>query len=321
MFNGQREVHMTIKDRTLRFLEAGKNNTFFDYGQKCLPEGVIHEGQIKDRETLVMILEELVSDWKLKGKKLSFCIPDSVVVVRKVPIPVDVLEDEITGYLYMELGESIHLPFDDPVLEAVLVEGSSVEREVILIASRESVLNEYTSVFKEASLKPVVADLSLLSLYRTYYHLGESNSEDHLLLVQMGLDSMLLSVFHRDQPVFVRLYPLEFSEEEIEVVKSRSGAEFFSWTGSYDSLIRKSRDVTSEIERFLAYYRFNFSKGNEAITKIVITGDHPCTETFIHELSSSIEMDIQSFLDPLFQTKKGINIPAVYMECIGLALK
>lgn len=321
MFSSSREVHMSIKDRSIRFIIAGKNNSFFDYGQKCLPEGIIQEGQIKDRDTFVMLLEEMVADWKLKGRKLSFCIPDSIVIVRKVQIPPDVLEDEIIGYLYMELGESIHLPFDDPVLEAVLVGDHTFNREVILIASRESVLNDFTSVFKEVSLKPKVADLSMLSIYRTYYHAGLSNREDHLLLVQMGLDSMLLTVFHQDQPIFVRHYPIEFSEEEIEVVKNRSGKEFFSWIGSTDSLIRKIKDVTVEIEQFLSYYRFNFTNGKQAITKMVVTGDHPCTETFLNELSISIEMNIQSFLDPLFQTKKGTNIPAVYLECIGLALK
>jgi type IV pilus assembly protein PilM len=312
---------MSIKDRSILFLEAGKKNTFYQYGQKCLPNGIINEGQIVDRETLILLLEEIVSDNKLKGKTISYCIPDSVVIVRKISIPEEILDDEITGYLYMQLGETIHLPFDDPILEAVPINNTQENREAILIASKESVLNEFTSVFKEVQLKPVVADLSLLSIYRTYFHADLANPEDHLLLVQIGLDYMLLSVFYQHKPVFVRHYPFDFSEEEVKVVKSRIGFEYYTWTGSKDSLLGKSRDITSEIERFLSYFRFNFSNEKEAITKIVVTGDHPCTSTFAHELSLAVEVEIQSLIDPLFQTKKGVNIPAIFTECIGLALK
>lgn len=321
MFGSKHQIHMSIKDRTLLLLKAGKKNSFYQYGQKCLPEGVIHEGQIKDRETLVMILEELVSEFNLKGKDLFFCIPDSVVIVRKIQIPNEILDDEITGYFYMQLGESIHLPFDDPILEAVPIKGFETNREAILIASKESVLNDFASVFKEVHLKPVVADLSLLSIYRTYYHANLANPNDHLLLVQLGLDYMLLSVFNQHQPIFVRHYPFDFSEEEVEIVKSRTGFEAFKWIGTEESLMSKSKDITAEIERFLSYYRFNFTGEKDAITKIVVTGDHPCTSTFVDELTASISVEIQSMIDPLFQTKKGINIPAIYTDCIGLALK
>lgn len=321
MIFSKRNVHISIKNRSLRFIESGKRGSFYKYGQKCLPEGIIHEGQIKDRETFTLILEEMIHDWKLKGKNVSFCIPDSVVIVRKVKIPPEILDDEITGYLYMELGESIHLPFEDPVLEAVPIVKTEKVREAILVASRESVVNEYAGVFKESGLKPTVADLSLLSVYRTYYHIGLSNSEDHLLLVQVGLDYMLLSAFYQDQPVFVRHYPIEMTDEEVAIEKSRSGAEFYTWTGSDDLLKRKSSDIRLEIERFLSYYHFNFSSGNHTITKIVITGDHPCTDIIFRDISSTVNIDVQPLIEPLFQTKKGVNIPATYIDCIGLALK
>jgi len=321
MFSSRHQIHISIKDRSILFLEAGKNQQFFHYGQKCIPSGVIQEGQIKDMETLVMLLEEIVTVHKWRGKTLSFCIPDSVVIVRKIVIPEEVLDDEILGYLYMQLGESIHLPFDDPVLEAVPMEGFDQNREAILIASKESVINDFVELFKEVSLKPVVADLSMLSIYRTYFNTGLAEAQDHLLLVQIALDYMLLSVFHQHQPVFVRHYPLEFSEEEVEVAKNRNGMEYYTWAGSYDSVIRKSKDLNAEIQRFLSYYRYNFSTNEQSITKMIVTGDHPCTETFYTELTESIETDIIPFIQPLFQTKKGINIPAVYTDCIGLALK
>lgn len=320
-FNRQHRVHLAIKDRYIRFVESGKKRKLLAYGQKSLPDGVIVEGQIKDRETLELIVDEMIDQWKLKGKKVSFCVPDSTVIVRKIHVSNEIPDHELNGYLYMELGQSIHLPFADPLIEAVPLEKTAENRDVLLFASRETVLHEFTALLKGTSLKPDIADLSVLSLYRMYYHLGLAKQDEHILMVQIGLDAFVLSVFNEHKPVFSRHYPLEFHDEHFELSKSRSGSEFYSWVGAPNELNSQSQDITMEIERFLSYYHFNLTKGNHRISKLVLSGDHPCMETFYSDIHTAIEVAVQPLLEPLFQTKKGRNIPPVYAECIGLALK
>ena len=36
-------------------------------------------------------------------------------------IPAEVMDDEINGYLYLELGKSLHLPFEDPVFDTAVL--------------------------------------------------------------------------------------------------------------------------------------------------------------------------------------------------------
>ncbi|MDQ0219380.1 hypothetical protein ELQ35_14495 [Peribacillus cavernae] len=93
--NGKHQVHFAVKDRYIRFLKSGKNRSFLAYGQKCLPEGVIVEGQIKERETLEMILDEIIGQWKLKGIRTSFSVPDSFVILRKISIPAEVMKEDL----------------------------------------------------------------------------------------------------------------------------------------------------------------------------------------------------------------------------------
>ncbi|PLT32393.1 type IV pilus biogenesis protein PilM [Bacillus sp. V5-8f] len=319
--SSKRQLHIVMKDRYIHFLESGKDRSFLAYGQRCLPKGVVEDGQIKEHETLTMILEEIVDQHKLKGCKISFCVPDSFVIIRKVEVPLELLDEEITGYLYMELGESIHLPFEDPIIEGVPLRENGERKEVLLIASKESIVKEFSSLFKEVSLKPVVADLSLLSLYRTYYHLNVAQEDEHLLMIQIGLNSMLLSVFHKYKPIILHQFSLSFTDQEYETEKNRSGSEYFTWKGEFDRLMGEASDITTEIERFINYYNFNITKGKHQVTKILLSGDHPCMELFHERIDAAFQIDIQPLLKPLFQTKKGINIPAVYAECIGLALK
>ncbi|MBM7691928.1 type IV pilus assembly protein PilM [Peribacillus deserti] len=319
--NGINRVHFTINDRFIRFVESGKNNSFIGYGQKCLPEGIIVEGLIKEPEILQMMMEELIMENKLKGKKLSFSVPDSYIILRLVSVPIEINEEEIVGYLYMELGETIHLPFEDPVIEAVDLGIKGTQREVLLIASKESILNEYTEMFESVSLKPEIADLSMLSLYRLYYHLNVSKEEEHLLMIQIGLDNMLLSVFHQRKPLLLSQFKLPFDGSQYEIIRNRRGQEFFTWNGKGDQFDTLSAEVLVEIERFMTYYKFNFTQGSHEVTKLLIAGDHPHMTSFQEKIVSTVDLQFESLLKPLFQTKKKTNIPPVYAECIGLALR
>ena len=315
-------AHFSIRNHYLRFVTATKNGVLLNYGQKCLPPGVIAEGNIEDRDTLLMILEEMVEHWKLKGSKLSFLVPNESMIVRKVSVPPEIRNDELTGYLYMQLGETIHLPFETPILEALSLEKNEEnQQDVLVVAANETIIEDYQQLFMEASLKPYLADLSMLSLYRTYYHLGLAHPDEHVLFIQIGLTTMIFSVFNEHKPVLVHHVPLSFTIEQFEVVRGRSGSEFYTWNDSEDMLLGYIGDAMMEMERFLTYYRFNLSQNKYSITKIFVTGDHPSMKTFVAQMNDRLDVEIQSILQPLFQTKKGINIPPVYSECIGLSLK
>lgn len=317
----QHRVHFTITDHYIRLLESDKKNTFLSYRQKCLQEGVIVEGQIRDMEVFGMILDEMVEEYKLKGSKITMSIPDPFTIIKKVLVPAEIARDELKGYLYMQLGESIHLPFKDPIFEAVFLEEKAGQNEILLIATKESVIKNYTDIFEECSLKPVVADLSILSLYRLYYHLGQANKNVHVLLVQIGLNTLQLSVFYQHHPEIVSHSRLSFSQELCELKRGSSGQEFYIWRDERNRLDGQVREVMTEIERFMNFYRFNLTKGEHQISKLILFGDHPCMEYFDTSIHNSFDIHVQSLLKPLFQTKRGYNIPPVFSDCIGLALK
>ena len=115
-FGNRKIVNLVIKDHVIRFVQLQNTNPLIvqNYGEHYLPTGIIHEGKILDRETLEMILDECISAWKLTNRQVRFIVPDSLVIIRKITIPNELEEDEIEGYIFMEIGSSIHLPFEDP---------------------------------------------------------------------------------------------------------------------------------------------------------------------------------------------------------------
>src|SRR4051794_24272580 len=114
-----RIVNLVLNDHSIRYLELKQTNslTAHKWSERFLPPGIISNGKITDIDSLTNILEECIDEWKIQRRQVRFIVPDPVVIIRKVTVPADIRDDEMKGYLYLEIGSSIHLPFEEPVFD------------------------------------------------------------------------------------------------------------------------------------------------------------------------------------------------------------
>ena len=138
-------INLTIKDHVVRFVELKQTHppVISRFGERYLPKGIIHDGRIQDLETFETILEECVDDWKIAKRDVRFIVPESLIMLRKITVPSDIQEDELEGYLFMEIGSSIHLPFENPIFDYHLLPKEKNEQELLLFAGPEEVIQEY----------------------------------------------------------------------------------------------------------------------------------------------------------------------------------
>ncbi|MBB2480638.1 pilus assembly protein PilM [Bacillus sp. APMAM] len=320
LFSRQHRLHLMFTDHYVRFIVTGKNNLILKFGQKCLPKGVLRGGLIEDAPTLRTLLEQFLYENKIRRMPTYLCLSDGHTIVRKVLVPEEVPTEEIKGYLYMSVGESLHLPFEDPLIEAVEWKAGQDHREVLMISSRESVVQQYVNLLKKIKLKPVVMDLSILSLYRLYYHLDLASRDEHLLVVQIQLAYIQLSIFYEHKPLYV--HQIHFTDQfELEFQSSRYTYE--NWAMKEDSQVKTGQiqQIEREIDRIRNFYQFNLTNGQYEINKLLIAGEHPYISQYVEQLKEHSTIKVQPLTDSLFQTKKNINIPPVFSECIGLTLK
>ena len=180
-----------------------------------LPPNVVVEGKIVDPETLATILDGTVKQWGISRRSVQFLAPDQYVIIRKVPYPEDILEDELKGHFFIEIGSTLYLPFDDPVFDVVPYIPNTETNEAIIIASKESVLQRYESVLKEVKLDPVTADITPLALYRLAYNQHQPTGDEHILLADLNGEKLTVSIFHAHYPLFMRPVDLENSADLI----------------------------------------------------------------------------------------------------------
>lgn len=323
-FSGKnRIVNLIFKDYVIRYVELKQMDPPIvqAYGERYLPPGIIKEGKILDYETLQMIVEQCVEEWGLSKKQVRFLVPDPFVVIRKMTIPAEIKDNEIEGYLYLELGTSIHLPFEDPIFDTVSLEGNSDSKEILLFAASEEQVSQYSDLLESNKLELLAADISSLAIYRLWDLYRDSESIEQLMLLELDVLSVTATIFVEDKPVFMRhiLHPDEVSDWGVE--HSARGLETLTYQGNRGAYFQSLEDTYVEIDRLLNFYKYNLNSGLDSVSTILVTGDHPYLEEICEKLSDHMELPITLLHENMDLLTDDGPLLLRYHSAAGLAIK
>lgn len=325
MFNfrkSKERINIIFKDHVLRYIECDtpELTDVVDYGERYLESGIIEEGKVVDARKLSSIIEELVEEKEWRKKKVYFSVPDASVIIKPFHIPNDLkTADEVKGYLYMQIGEGLHLPFEEPVFDYVVLEEKTNMNEVLLFAYPESRVRAFESALLDANTKPAVADLTFLSLYRLYYDLDHARSDDHLLSLQWNLDGIVLTVFHNCHPQFTRYMKsgLDLALWEVPV----KGDAAVRFTGDEQEIEAYIEEQMREVERIMNFYRYSVTNGESAVTNLLISGDFPLLHKVYEKCQNTFQLNVKMIDSHEFSEAVDETIPFRFAESVGLALK
>lgn len=319
-----RIINLVLNDHSIRLLELkqAKPPTAQRWSERFLPPGIISEGKITDIDSLSNILEECIDEWKIQRRQVRFLVPDQLVIIRKVSVPAEIQDDEIQGYLYLELGSSIHLPFEEPVFDFYALESDGkATRDLLLFAAPEQNVMEYSNLLSKLKLNPVAADISPLALYRLYHQQIQENSNEVLFSVQFDLTSVNLCIFEGSVPLVMRQFALPFNMELWEIKKDFSGLMVFKYSGETDELVIQFEDIFREINKLIDFYRYSLNNDRQDITKFLLNGDHPMLNAIYDEMKERFEIPVDSITLENEIKGKTESVPTSLILPLGLALK
>jgi type IV pilus assembly protein PilM len=318
-----RPIEIIINDHSIRYIELKNSEAKcpLKWGERFLPPGIVSEGKILDTNTLSIILKECIDVWKIKRRRVRYLVPDPFVTIRKVGLPADVHIDEIEGYLYLEIGESVHLPFEDPVFDYIVLPQQDEKREILLFAAHREHVMAYANLFSSVKLKPEAADVSSLALYRLYHHLTDKEGEENLLIIQFDLDLVNMSIFENKTPFFTRHHHIPFDHNQWDTHVARTGFQQLTYKGDLEELAGQFDEVTKEINLMIDFYQFSLNQGKNELSKILLTGDHPLLQSILKEMEKRFEIPVELLDSSSLNTEKNRPLPASHHLALGLALK
>ncbi len=168
---------------------------------------IIEGGRVTDTDLLISVLSRSFKEGWL-CKRVHLAIPTQNILLRKVTTLPDVGEAELRKLLQFHIGESIHLPFENPIYDFVKLgsihpksinegeddlvddddddlelslgelaremkeKNDGPKSEVLLFATSKLLSQEVADVLNTAGLKPLSAEIRALALQRllTYVH-------------------------------------------------------------------------------------------------------------------------------------------------------
>ena len=224
-------------------------------------------------------------------------------MIRQVEVPAVIKENELKTYLNLEIGISIHLPFEQAVLDVIKIGQDEQVQQIALIAAPENLVCQYRDLLEEVGLKPIVADVSSFAYYRLYHHLGYIKETEHLLELQLEQHSMNICVFHQHIPKFFRHLNLSSTLD--------TGMNQAGWL----------QEVLAELERISNFYHFSVTQGKHAINRIMLTNTPQGAWQVEQNIEEVLQIPVIQLDGETLQTISAEPIPSCYHSLLGLALR
>lgn len=319
---GKTMANIVIDDYAIRFVEnRGSDLTnLVSLIEEPLPVGLVEHGKIIDEVNLFQFIKQFVSDLKIKNRRLRFYVPNALVIMRKVDYPSELADDEIKEYFQMEIGKSIHLPFEHPLID-VFPHSEDIENEerkkATLFAAPEDEILKYTELFIDASLKPVAIDVQALGNYRYFYHLDLYQKGNVYLFYEVNLTSTTTSIFYNHQLEFLGYQDLDVEVSDWNAEMGEDDHIHWTYKHGESSMEGTLQTEVTELERMLNFYRYSIHHGNRQVSQVILLGDHPQ----LNYVAKKIEDQYNLPLTILQSTVHNTDVAPAYVPVLGLALK
>ena len=266
-----------------------------------MPEGFFQDGQIVQPAEVAALIRDIFDTNKIKAKKVATCIPSREAVIRLVPVPAELNDEELRSFMNDEA--SLYLPFprqdadiDHQKLNPFVDEDGIEKVQVLLVATRKEVTQSYLETFEQADLRIDVLEVSSFALLRTLrQQLEQFTSQEATVLTNIESDSTEIAVIVEGIPQFSRTIPIGTSQmlsalseakgepsrdlallQEIEIPVGATLTEGMT-TGSMGgasnpesaAILKILTDLSDELRRSIDFYYTNQSEGLEVVQMLL----------------------------------------------------
>jgi len=267
-------------------LQQGKNGyRLKNVGIGFLPPGAIIDGVIKELDAVTGIIQELVSNLKIKNKSVATSISGHSVIIKNVSMPV-MTEKELEESIKWEAEQYIPFEIDDVNIDFQIMGENTEDKNkmnVLLVAAKQDMIGDYITAIKGAGLNTVVMDIvsfALMNMYELNYPYEEDNA---IALIDIGANILNMNVLKNGVSVFTRDVSIggnriteeiqkrkDISYEEAEALKVGGTTEGVEYSEITDIIEEVFLSLAIEIQRSLDFFWATFAEEN--ISKICISG-------------------------------------------------
>ncbi len=281
-------VGLDIGSHSIKILELKNQKNGFElknFGIVQLPPEAIVDGVIMDSAVVVESIRSLASSLKIRNKNVATSVSGHSLIIKKIQLPL-MTEGELEEQIQWEAEQYIPFEIDEVNLDFQILGPLSDEEgqmEVLLVAVKKDIINDYTAVITEAGFVPQVVDVDAFSLENIFEVTYPEYLDKTVVLIDVGASIMNITVLKNGISTFTRDITVggsNFTEEiqkelgigyeEAELLKLGGRSDRAVPTDVLDVLHLTSENVVLEIQRSLDF--FSATAAEEEIHRIFLSG-------------------------------------------------
>jgi type IV pilus assembly protein PilM len=287
-------IGLDIGSSSIKLLELSEGKSGYKLQNLAispLPPEAIVDGALMDSVTIIDTIRDLIATSKTKKKNVVTSVSGHSVIVKKITLPF-MSEAELEESIQWEAERYIPFDINDVNIDFQIF-GSGPENpdvmDVVLVAAKKDIINDYVSVIMESGLNPVIIDID-----------------------SFALENMLAINYEVDKEETVAMANVGASITNINIIKNNI-------SGFTRDIFKGGNQITEEIQRQL-HIDYEEAENIKVGSKMDITSQ-PIIQNVLKIASESLAIEIGNSLDFFQSTTTYEKINKLYLSGGGSKIK
>jgi type IV pilus assembly protein PilM len=191
-------VELTMKGRSGDF-------ELTHLGIAPLPPEAIVQGAFLNSSAIVDAIREAVEKAKIKTKQVAAAVSGHSAIVKKANLPA-MTRDELDEQIRWEAEQYIPFDVNEVNLDFQILDeqGGEGQMEVLLVAAKKDLIDDYVQVIMEAGLQPAIVDVAAFAVENCYESNYTTRPGEVVALVNIGAQVVNINIVAGGVPSFTR---------------------------------------------------------------------------------------------------------------------
>lgn len=281
-------IGLDIGSSSIKLVELGESKNGYkliNLGISQLPPEAIVDGALMDSVTIIDTIRELLANTKAKTKDVITSVSGHSVIVKKITLPL-MSDTELEESIQWEAERYIPFDINDVNIDFQIFGSSSENPEVmdvVLVAAKKDIINDYVSVIIESGLNPVIIDVDAFAIENMLSANYEFEKDETVAMANVGASITNINILKNNMTAFTRdifkggnqiteeiQRQLHIDYEEAEKIKVGSRIDAASQPVIQEVLKSASESLAIEIGNSIEF--FQSTTTYEKISKLYLSG-------------------------------------------------
>ncbi len=312
--------------KVMKLKDLGGSYQVQKFGVFPLSTETVVDGAIMDHGSVVETVKNGFSSLGIKDKHVAASIEGHSVIIKKVVLPTTTPE-ELEDSIQWEVEQYIPFEVKDVKIDFQVLgplQDDPTRMDVLLVAAKNDLVEDYVSVIKEAGLVPSIIGVDSIAVGNTFEDCAVVSEGQMPMVVNIGASFMNIVIVDDGIPLFTRdvsmggaMYNNELqrqfsvSYDLAEKLKKGESLEDFDRERVEGVVKNVSSIIATEVQRSYNFYAATYP--DRLVTKVFLTGGGAGTMFLQESIAEKLGISVEIF-NPL----EGLSIDetSVDMEMV-----